>query len=72
MSRPTGVDAAREHLLSDGTIPRHLEKRVRPEVLQSWRRSLMSGAQLANPTLTFKGEHHARAALRVAADPVLS
>ena len=32
----------------------------------------MSGAQLANPTLTFKGEHHARAALRLAADPVLS
>jgi sigma-54 dependent transcriptional regulator, acetoin dehydrogenase operon transcriptional activator AcoR len=66
------VDAAREHLLSDGTIPRHLEKGVRPEVLRSWRRSLMSGAQLANPTLTFKGEHHARAALRLAADPVLS
>ena len=71
-TRPTGVDAAREHLLSDGTIPRNLEKGVRPEVLRSWRRSLMSGAQLANPSLTFKGEHHARAALRLAADPVLS
>ena len=66
------VDAAREHLLADGVIPRHLEKQVRPAVLQSWKRSLMSGAQLANPTLTFKGEHHARAALRLAADPVLS
>jgi transcriptional regulator of acetoin/glycerol metabolism len=32
----------------------------------------MSGAELANPSLTFKGEHHARAALRVAADPVLT
>ncbi len=72
MTRTTGVDAAREHLLSDGTIPRHLERGVRPEVLRSWRRSLMSGAQLANPALTFKGEHHARAALRLAADPVLS
>lgn len=66
------VDAAREHLLADGVIPRHLEKQVRPQVLQSWRRSLRSGAQLANPTLTFRGEHHARAALRLAADPVLS
>ncbi|MBJ7357764.1 helix-turn-helix domain-containing protein [Nocardioides sp.] len=66
------VDAAREHLLADGVIPRHLEKQVRPQVLQSWKRSLQSGAQLANPTLTFKGEHHARAALRLAADPVLS
>jgi transcriptional regulator of acetoin/glycerol metabolism len=72
VTRTTGVDAAREHLLSDGTIPRHLEKGVRPEVLRSWRRSLMSGAELANPSLTFKGEHHARAALRLAADPVLS
>ena len=30
------------------------------------------GAELANPALTFRGEHHARAALRLAADPVLS
>jgi transcriptional regulator of acetoin/glycerol metabolism len=66
------LDAAREHLLSDGVIPRHLEKQVRPQVIQSWKRSLLSGAQLANPSLTFKGEHHARAALRLAADPVLS
>lgn len=66
------LDAAREHLLADGVIPRHLEKQVRPQVLQSWKRSLRSGAQLANPSLTFKGDHHARAALRLAADPVLS
>ncbi|GAA5143971.1 helix-turn-helix domain-containing protein [Nocardioides marinquilinus] len=66
------MDAAREHLLADGVIPRHLERQVRPQVLQSWKRSLRSGAQLANPALTFKGEHHARAALRLAADPVLS
>ncbi len=66
------VDAAREHLLSDGVIPEHLARSVRPDVLLSWKRSLMSGAQLANPALTFIGEHHARAALRLAADPVLS
>lgn len=72
MGQPKGLDAAREHLLADGVVPRHLEKQVRPQVLQSWKRSLQSGAQLANPTLTFKGEHHARAALRLAADPVLS
>jgi transcriptional regulator of acetoin/glycerol metabolism len=66
------VDAAREHLLSDGVIPDHLARSVRPDVLESWKRSLMSGAQLANPALIFKGEHHARAALRLAADPVLS
>ncbi len=66
------VDAAREHLLSQGTIPDDLAKLVRPDVLRSWRRSLLSGAELANPSLTFHGEHHARAALRIAADPVLS
>ncbi len=56
------VNAARESLLADGVIPEHLAKSVRPQVLQSWKRSLMSGAELANPALTFKGEHHARAA----------
>jgi transcriptional regulator of acetoin/glycerol metabolism len=66
------VDQAREHLLSDGVVPDHLAASVRPQVLQSWKRSLLSGAQLANPALVFKGEHHARAALRVAADPVLT
>jgi len=66
------LDAAREHLLSEGTIPDHLAASVRPQVLQSWKRSLLSGAQLASPALVFKGDHHVRAALRMAADPVLS
>ncbi|WP_028638598.1 sigma-54-dependent Fis family transcriptional regulator [Nocardioides sp. URHA0032] len=66
------VDAAREHLLAEGVIPEHLARSVRPQVLQSWKRSLLSGAQIANPALVFKGDHHARAALRQAADPVLS
>src|SRR5258708_2338799 len=66
------IDAAREHLLADGTIPDHLAKSVRPDVLTSWKRSLISGADLANPALTFRGEHHAHTALRLAADPVLS
>ncbi len=72
MGEGEGLDAAREHLLADGVVPRRLERQVRPQVLQSWRRSLQSGAQLANPTLTYKGQHHARAGLRLAADPVLS
>ena len=66
------VDAARESLLSNGVIPEHLAKSVRPQVLQSWKRSLLSGASVANPALVFRGEHHARAALRLAAGPVLS
>lgn len=66
------VNAARESLLTDGVIPEHLARSVRPQVLQSWKRSLMSGAELASPALTFKGEHHARAALRHAANPVLT
>jgi transcriptional regulator of acetoin/glycerol metabolism len=67
-----GIGAAREHLLADGTVPDRLARSVRPDVMQSWKRSLLSGAELANPALTFRGEHHARAALRLAADPVLS
>jgi transcriptional regulator of acetoin/glycerol metabolism len=67
-----GIDAAREHLLADGTVPDRLAGSVRPDVLQSWKRSLLSGAELAQPSLTYRGEHHARAALRLAADPVLS
>ncbi|WP_036224452.1 sigma-54-dependent Fis family transcriptional regulator [Marmoricola sp. URHB0036] len=72
MRSVNAVDAAREYLLSEGDLPDHLARSVRPDVLKSWRRSLLSGAQLASPTLVFKGEHHARAALRIAADPVLS
>src|SRR4051794_6098684 len=64
MARSHVVDAAREHLLAQGTVPEHLAKDIRPAVLQSWRRSLLSGAELANPSLTFRGTHHARAALR--------
>jgi transcriptional regulator of acetoin/glycerol metabolism len=66
------IDAAREHVLAEGTVPDRLARSVRPDVLQSWKRSLLSGAELAQPSLTYRGEHHARAALRLAADPVLS
>jgi transcriptional regulator of acetoin/glycerol metabolism len=66
------VFAAREHLLSEGSIPDHLVGAVRPAVLQSWQRSLRSGANPNNPTLVFRGEQTARTVLRVAADPVLS
>jgi transcriptional regulator of acetoin/glycerol metabolism len=66
------VDAAREYFLTEGRIPDQLLKSVRPPVLQSWRRSILSGAEIASPSLVYQGEHHARAALCRAADPVLS
>lgn len=72
MTSLKAVDAAREYLLAEGTLPDRMARSLRPDVLLSWKRSLRSGAELANPSLTYKGEHHARAALRLAADPVLS
>lgn len=63
---------ARERLLAGESIPAHLAKSVRPDVMRSWRRSLVSGADLANPALTFRGQPQTRAALKRAADPVLS
>jgi sigma-54 dependent transcriptional regulator, acetoin dehydrogenase operon transcriptional activator AcoR len=72
VAQTKSLNAAREHLLAGDEIPGRLLKLVRPQVLQSWRRSVVSGAVLSNPALTYKGEHHARSALRLAADPVLS
>lgn len=66
------IDAAREHFLAEGTISGRMVDWVRPQVLQSWRRSLLSGAEISSPALQYRGEHHARAALCHAADPVLS
>ena len=72
MASLKAVDLAREYLLAEGTLPDRLAQSLRPDVLSSWRRSVSSGAQLANPSLTYKGKHHAPAALRLAAEPVLS
>ncbi len=72
MATHKAVDAAREYLLAEGRLTDRMAQSLRPELLSSWKRSLRSGADLANPSLTYKGEHHARAALRLAADPVLS
>lgn len=72
MTTTRSVDAAREYFLTEGRIPDQLMKSVRPQVLQSWRRSILSGAEIASPSLIYKGEHHARTALCQAADPVLS
>lgn len=63
---------AREHLLATGEVPEHLARAVRPEVLRSWRRSLTSGVDAAQPHLLYKGQHSSHATLRRAADPVLS
>lgn len=72
MTTMKSVHAAREQLLSDGAVSQHLQRAVRPEVLRSWRRSLMSGAAVQNSALIYNGEHRARQALRQAADPVVS
>lgn len=71
MSTQNAVYEAREHMLSEGTVPEQLARAVRPPVLQSWRRSIMSGAHVDSPALPFTGEHRTRAALRRAAEPVL-
>ena len=71
MTRVT-ISRAREIVLSEGRIPDELASIVRPEVLLSWRRSLLSGAQVTLPELPFVGESNAQSQLCVAADPVLS
>lgn len=72
MTNMRPVDAAQEQLLSDGSLSEHLQQAVRPEVLQSWHRSLMCGAAVGNSALTYNGNHRPRQALRQAANPVVS
>lgn len=65
------VTAARDHLLTEGRLPDHLARAVRPHILQSWRRSLISGAT-PDAVLVYRGHAHVATALRRAAEPVLS
>lgn len=66
------VFEARDHMLTDGYVPEHLQRVIRPTVLQSWKRSVMSGSDHDRPSLVYNGEVHGHATLRIAADPVLS
>ena len=51
MPRAMTVQKARELVLSEGMIPPDTEFELRPEVLSSWRRSILSGAQVGLPEL---------------------
>ncbi|HAN72082.1 MAG TPA: hypothetical protein DCQ36_10930 [Actinobacteria bacterium] len=66
------LERAREIVLSEGDIPEVVARTVRPEVVTSWRRSLLSGAEVSRPELPFVGELDTENALCAAADPVLS
>ena len=72
MSKVKAVFAARDQMLAAGRISDQLLRAVRPTVLQSWQRSMRSGARPDSPTLIYRGEQRVRNALQVAADPVLS
>ncbi len=71
MSLTMSVSQVREIVLSEGVIPEPWEAILRPEVLSSWRRSLLSGAQVGLPELPYVGELDTDSALCAAADPVL-
>lgn len=66
------VRQAREIVLSEGDIPESVARNLRPELVSSWRRSLMSGAQVMRPELPYVGELDTQSALCAAADPVLT
>jgi len=70
VSQLRAVQIARDHLLSEGRLPEHLARAVRPSVLASWRRSVLGGAR-PDAALAYRGESHVTTALRLAAEPVL-
>lgn len=72
MMRATAVRKARELVLSEGTVPSGTTLGIRPEILHSWRRSILSGAHMGLPELPFVGGNDEESALCIAADPVLS
>lgn len=72
MTRPTTVRKARELVLSEGMVPSGTALGIRPEILHSWRRSILSGAHIGLPELPFVGGTDGESAMCIAADPVLS
>lgn len=63
---------ARDLMLADGQLPDHLSRALNPTVLQSWKRSVLSGFDPGAPSLQYHGDAQGHASLRVAADPVLT
>jgi transcriptional regulator of acetoin/glycerol metabolism len=66
------VFAARDALLSDGSVPVKFRSRVRPAILESWHRSVASGASMSLPVKELNDQWRSRTALRRAANPILS
>jgi transcriptional regulator of acetoin/glycerol metabolism len=66
------VFAARDAVLSDGHVPERLRGRVRPAILESWHRSIASGASSPVPVRELDERWLVRSGLRRAADPVLA
>jgi transcriptional regulator of acetoin/glycerol metabolism len=66
------VFAARDALLSDGRVPEQLRQRVRTVILESWHRSIASGASTPLPVKESDDRWQNRSSLRTAADPVLA
>ncbi len=72
MPGPRSVLEARDQVLSEGVVPDSLAGVVRPDILQSWRRSLISGAHPEQASLQYCGDAAVRTRLLEAAEPVLS
>ncbi len=66
------LSKAREIVLSERTIPEMLSRTLRPDLLSSWRRSLLSGVNGANHELPYAGAVDSQTTFCVAAEPVLS
>lgn len=71
MTKVLSVRKAREMVLSEGAVPDEARFDIRPEVVNSWRRSILSGAQISLPVLPFVGELDTQSELCWAAQPVL-
>jgi transcriptional regulator of acetoin/glycerol metabolism len=71
MSDLRSVFSARDAVLAEGYVPKHLMPRIRPVILESWRRSLLCGASEPIPTPHATERENASTALRAAADPIL-
>lgn len=72
MTKLMTVSQAREFVLAEGVLPEFSDSALRPEVLLSWRRSLMSGARIDAPELPYVGPLDLQSQLCMAAEPVLS
>lgn len=69
---PQAVFKAREEFLSQGTVKERFCASVRPEILRSWRRSLLGGARSDAETMPVGFDPSPETRLMVAAEPVLS